>query len=197
MRKSAAQVASNRLGWVLRVLFLTGVVAVALVGAAPRYTALANGDSVEIFRGSQGPYEIVVSIQPASPMVGTVHITVTPIDAATSEPLTQARITLVAHDGADAPVYQARAVNTPASPKYYDANISFESPGQWTLVVSVVTDDLGAATVRVPLDVAERPLPPALEGAIMLLVVIGAFVGGAAYLYFSSRRALRRREGRL
>ena len=99
--------------------------------------AAANGDAIEIFRGREGQYEVIVGIQPEDPVVGTVHFTITPLDSSSSLPVTDAEIVIVANDQSGNPTYQARAINTPDSPQYYDANITFETPGTWTLLVSL------------------------------------------------------------
>ena len=180
---------SGRRAAVLALAPLAGLLAVAPAGPA-----LANGDAVEIFRGREGPYEVIVGIQPVEPVVGTVHFSVTPLDASTSLPVTDAEITIVASDERGEPIYQARALNTPAAPRYYDANITFEAPGTWTLEVQVQSDGLGEATATVPLRVEEQSITPGPAGAFVLLTVVAALVGGSLYLWNSARR--RRAAGR-
>lgn len=151
--------------------------------------ASANGDAVEIFRGRGGPYEVVVRILPEKPLVGTVHISITPLDAATSLTVTDAEIIVVADDERGKPTYQARALNTPASPQYYEANITFASPGKWTLRVEVESETLGKATVAAPLEIGENPLPSGTPGTLIWLLVFFTLVGGATYVWYSTRRA--------
>ena len=166
-----------------------------LLVVAPAGRALANGDAVEIFRGQEGPYEVIVGIQPVEPVVGTVHFSVTPLDASTSLPVTDAEITIVANDERGEPTYQARALNTPTSPQYYDANFTFEAPGTWTLLVQVKSEGLGEATATVPLTVREQSITPSPAGAFVLLIIVVALVGGSLYLWHSARRQ-RRDAGR-
>ena len=166
---------------------LVTLATLAVVTAAPR-PAAANGGAVEIFRAKEGRYEIIVGIQPERPVVGSVHISVTPLDASTSLVVTGAVVVIVAHDERDKPVYQARAVNVPSAPQYYDANITFETPGAWTLMLSVRSQKLGEVTVLVPLTVRERPIPPGMAGTVVLLVVVAILVGGVLYVWRSARR---------
>ena len=147
----------------------------------------ANGDSVEIFRERSGAYEIVLGVLPARPAVGTVHLTVTPLDARTSAPVGDARIVIVAHDPEGEPAYQVRALNTPDSQMYYDANVTLPRAGTWTLKVDVQSDALGAVTVDVPLQVDRQSIPPSLGGTVVWLIVLGVLFGGAAYLWYRSR----------
>ena len=164
---------------------------VALTAAMPIGRASANGGAAEIFRGRAGSYEIVVAILPEKPVVGTVHFSVTLRDIRTSEPVTDAEVDIVAHDPSGQPMYQARALNTPGSPQRYEANISFESPGTWTLAVAVQSERLGSGEVTVPLEVEERAIGPGQVGSVVWLVVVAVLVGGAVYVWHSSRRAQR------
>lgn len=185
---SARDLPVNRMvGVVLGALVLLG----ALLTLAPFESVSANGHAVEIFRGNEGSYEIIVRILPEEPVVGTVHFSITPLDAVTLLPVTDSEILIVANDSGGEPTYQARALNTPKSPQDYEANISFESAGRWTLEIEVKSDDLGEATVTVPLNVGKQSIPPSGWGAIVLLAVVAVLVGGAIYVWHSGRRQRR------
>ena len=160
----------------------------ALLSLQPDRAAMANGNSTEIYRGSNDGYELIVGVQPDRPVVGSVHITITPIDLETASPVPHAQITVVAHDPEGKLAYQARAVSNPASIQYYDANITFESPGDWVLSIEISSDALGKTIFRVPLQVGEVPLPAQPAGTIVWLVVVSAIAGGGAYLWYRSRR---------
>ena len=168
---------------------------IMLLALPPSTRASANGDAVEIFRAREGPYEVVVGIQPEKPVVGTVHFSVTPLDASTSLPVTDAEIVIVANDKRGKPTYQARALNTPSSPQYYDANITFESAGAWTLLVSVRSQEVGEATFTVPLTVEGQSITPGLAGTFVFLALLAVLTGGALYVWHSARR--RHRAARL
>ena len=178
-------------GVVLGTLVLLG----ALLTLAPAEGASANGHAVEIFRGREGSYEIIVAILPEEPVVGTVHFSVTPLDAVTLLPVTDSEIVIVANDSGGEPTYQTRALNTPKSPQHYEANITFESAGRWTLEIEVKSDDLGEVTVTVPLNVGEQSITPGGSGAVVFLVLLAVLAGGAVYVWHSARRQ-RRATGR-
>ena len=151
---------------------------------------------MEIHRSQEGLYEIIVAVQPEVPVVGSVHVTVTPLDAETSAPVASAEVVVTASDAEGRAAYQVRAVNSPASPRYYDANITFERAGSWTLQVEVGSDDLGRATVFVPLQVGESPLAPGIAGTVVWLAIIAVLVGGALLIWrAASRRQERRKLG--
>ena len=120
--------------------------------------------------------------------MGTAHFTITPLDVGTSEPVVDAEVNVVAHDPQDRAKYRVRAVNSPAARNYYHANITFESPGDWTLFVDVESAALGRATVAVPLRVGAQALDPGLGGTITRAIVLGALVGGSLYLWYRQRR---------
>ena len=176
----------------LAMLLVAALGAVALM-AGFEHTS-ANGDSVEIYRGRGGAYEITVGVLPEDTAVGAVHFSVTISDAQTSRPVTDAEVTLVALNDSGREVYQARAVNTPIQPVYYDANITFESAGAWTIRVDVETPELGQGSVDVPLEVREPLLTPGTAGTFLFLGVIVVLVGGGIYVWRASKRALRDRD---
>ena len=182
----------------LRAMRTVGAVAVALFAAALPVAssdrANAHGDAVEIFRGREGRYELVVGVQPARPAVGTVHFSLTPLDGATSQLVTDAEIVIVASSqGEDS--YQVRAVNTPASPRYYDANITFEAPGIWTLDVRVDSPELGGATFTLRLNVENQSIGPGVGGSVIFLIVFLVLVGGGVYVWYSGRRQRQASQG--
>jgi hypothetical protein len=177
--------------WVQRVV-LSALLAAASTFALPVWgQALANGDSVEIFRGREGLYEIVVGAQPEVPVVGTTHFTITLNDLENSAPVIHAMINIVANDPEGKPTYRVRALNSALALKYYGANITFESPGDWTLMVHIESDRLGRATVAVPLRVGLQAVGPSLAGTIIWAIVLGTLVGGSLYLWYRQRRFVR------
>ena len=153
--------------------------------------ATAHGEGVEFFRGREGSYELVVLVQPERPTVGTVHFVITPLDLEASLPVLDAEIDVVAHSPEGKPAYQVRALNQPLSLEDYHANITFDSPGEWTLFVDVRHDTLGRARFAVPLSVEEQSVGPGLGGAIAWLAVLGVLVGGSTYLWLRSRWLLK------
>ena len=71
-------------------------------------------------------------------------------------------------------------MNAPESRRYYDANLTIHSPGEWTVVVEVSTEALGQATFTVPLRVGEAPLSPRIAGTVVWAVVVAILAAGAA-----------------
>ncbi len=171
-------------------LLLSAVIALVASFMAPLgQQALANGDGVEIYWGREGAYEVIVSVQPDRPTVGTIHFTVTPLNAETLVPVVDADIEIVAHDPLNNPRFRVLALNPPLDLNYYDANVTVDSPGTWTLMVSVTSELLGEATFIVPVDVVERPLAQTTAGTIVWLAVLSTLVAGSGYVWHRSRRS--------
>jgi hypothetical protein len=174
--------------------FLVALIAAVSAALPPGEPgALAHGGGTEIFRAREGAFLIVVWVEPERPVVGASHFTITPFNVETSAPVNDAAINIVANDPRGAPTYRVRALNAPSFRQQYEANITFETPGLWTLSGSVEQDALGRATVEVPLRVDELALGPSLAGTVAWLAVIGILVGGASYLWLKQRRVAARR----
>ncbi len=174
----------RRLPLVALVVSLAAVL-LSLVSSGP---ASADGDAVEIFRGRQVAYEVVVGVLPETPKVGIIHFFITPLEEATLAPVDDAEIIIVADDPSGRPAYQARALDLPDSPVLYEASIKFESAGSWLLRIIVRTDALGEATFTVPLEIAEQPITPGTAGGFVFLGVFVVLIGGAIYIWYSVRR---------
>ena len=155
--------------------------------------ALAHERAVEIFREVDGRFEIVVAALPDRPKVGTVHFSVTPLEAATGAIVSGANVTLTVRQGPDELPIVALALNTPAAPQYYDANVTFATAGEWSMTVEVRSDELGEATVEMPLSVDDLRLAPSSAAGYVFLGVLILLFGGAVHLWLSSRRARARR----
>jgi hypothetical protein len=170
-------------------LFLSLLLALFLPGLRP---VLAHDGAVEIFRGRDGRFEVVIAALPERPSVGTVHFSITPVDAASGDLVRDALVTLTVRRGPEERAIQARAVNTPAAPQYYDANITFASSGEWTAVVEVLSDALGEATVETGFRVDDQRITPSSSGTYVFLGILILLGGGATYVWRSSRRARQR-----
>ena len=154
--------------------------------------AHANGNSLEIFRTREGLYEILVGVQPETPVVGTVHLTITALDAANSVPVTDAEINITAYDPHDKPVYRVRALNSHLAPNYYDANITFEAPGDWKLFVEIESVVFGSVMVVVPIHIGNQILGPSFAGTVTFAIVIFVLLSGSLYLWNKQRQHNRR-----
>ena len=171
---------------VVKLLIMVGAPLLAMVSFFP--PVAANGDAVEIFRGREGHYEIVVAVLPEVPAVGTVHFSITLLEAATSEFVTDAQVVIVARHESGEPAYRARALSSPASPRYYETNILIEAAGKWVLSLTASSDRLGRADFEAPLTVEAVSIASGASGGFVFLVVLLVLAGGSAYLWRTARR---------
>ncbi len=183
----------------MRPLFRISICAVVLCLLLTALTAAgvwaqSDDDFDPLFIRQVGGFEIAVRWLPPAPQVGFVNIAVKPTVAATGEPVTDARVLLVAEEAAEKPVFEVVAVNTPDSPTIYRANMKFEEAGNWVLRVRIDSPASGQADFRAPIVVLPAPIEPGLEGGWVFLGVFIVLVGGGIYLVMSSRRARAARE---
>ena len=184
--------------WTLAVIILT-LIALG-VQAAPGLVghALAHGDveRLEIFRGREGLYLIIVGVQPEKPTIGIIHFSVTPLDAETMLPVDDATITVIAINEQGEPTFQAPALPSPDSSLYYDANINFTESGAWGLLVKLESEQFGEATVTMPLEIGSPPVLPGGVGTIVFVIMLAILVGGIVYVWYSARRKQKQRMAR-
>ena len=152
-------------------------------------TALADGGSTEIFRTKQGPYEIIVGIIPATPVVGVIHFSVTVVGANSGDPVSDAMVTIAAQGPQDLAAGPVTIVNT-ATSYYYDANITVAAIGDWQFQVTV-DSPLGKERVTFPLRVQTVTVN---WGAIASVLVAILLVVPLVVLGYQSLR--RRRQKR-
>ena len=134
----------------LCVLLLVLALAVAF-----SYTpASANGRAVLVSSQEKGPYRIDASILPGQAVVGNTHVSILILSLDKLEPVTDATVML----SATGPKGSTQLGPIPApndfSPRYFETDVPFDSPGNWKIKVDV-DSDLGAESIVFTLDVGE------------------------------------------
>ena len=170
------------------------ILSVFVMGQTPGERESVFDKPLQLYRGPAGPYEVIITIQPHKPKVGTVHFGVTILDPEAQELVEDARVLIVAYNPEGEPTYQTPALNDPATPIHYKGNIIFRSSGQWSLLTKIETSEHGEVTASTPINIAEASTVPSVEGLFMLVLVTLALGGGTAYVIFSIRRAQRSRD---
>ena len=171
------------------------LLSVFIMGQAPGGRANVFDKPLQIYRGPAGPYEVVITILPHRPKVGTVHFGVTILDPQTRTAVENARVRIVAYPpNPDDRALQTPALNDPATPIHYKGNIIFRSDGQWNLVAEIRTAEHGEVTATTPIHISEAASVPSVEGLFMLVLVTLALCGGTTYIIYSIRRAQRARD---
>jgi len=141
----------------------------------------AHGNMKNIHYGTAGEYELKVSIIPHEPVSGSVHFHIEPTSSSTTEAIEKAIITVVIRQGEDA--FQSRAVNSPSSPTIYDANLTFETPGEWEVEIKISTKPDIEDRISFQLYVLDGGSPTSNAAGIFFLFVFSVLITGSIFLY--------------
>ena len=183
-----------RRGLIYRILAMA-LLGMLAMGQTPLPTEVSIFDApLQLYKGPAEPYEVIVTVQPQRPKVGTVHFAVTVLDPGTQTLVEDARVLIVAYNPDGEPTYQSPALNDPATPIHYLGNIIFRDAGQWSLVVKIETAEHGETQAVTPIHIAPAASAPGFEGVFVLAVVAAALFGGTAYVAWSIRRSQRARD---
>ena len=168
-------------------------------------TAVARAQSDErfdpLFTRPAGDFEVGVRWLPPAPQVGFVNVALKPTVAATGEPVTDARVVVVAErslvvngESVVEPDFEVVAVNNPEEPTVYRANMKFEEAGNWVLHIQIDSPTAGRADFRAPIVTLPPPIEPGVEGGWVFLGIVIVLAAGSVYLVMSSRRARAARD---
>lgn len=175
----------------LRILLLVNALFLLAVVGPITYAFAQSNEAFELFRGRNGPYEVSIGIQPDKPVVGIVHFSVVVVDLETSQPVENANVLIIANNPEGEPTFQSPALNHPREPEFYEGNINFRSPGQWSILVRINTPDKAEVEVITPLNIRPHITNPGIEGTFVLSLIVLALVGGSIYVWYSGRRQKR------
>ena len=179
-------------------VLLLAVLIVSLVMLTSDEAAAQSDEAFEpLFTRQSGPFDIAMSWVPPAPQVGFVNIAVRPRLTGTDDPVTDARIVLVAESEPEHPEFEVVAVNTPNSPTIYRANLKFEEAGNWVVHVQVSSPTAGQADFRSPLVVLPPPIQPGAAGGWVFLGVFIVLIAGGGYVVMAIRKAQAARRARL
>ena len=173
-----------------------------LAGAAAVVVALAVAllfaHSVAAQEGAReevrhvGDHDILVVPVNLNLGAGSAQYSVIVTHPETGEPVSNAKVVLVASHAQESNPGWAIATNSPAQPSQYDVNLKLDSTGEWILSVDV-SSPLGADFVEVT--TLEVPSVNRLtQGSWVFLGVFVIILGGIAYVWITARRDYRRRR---
>ncbi len=152
-----------------------------------------NGATVAIVKNRQaGPYEIEVGILPGAPKVGNLHLSILVRDLERGNSITDAQVQAAAVGPEGATDYgPAPALNTRATPQFYEADIPLDVVGAWTLTLEV-DGGLGRESISLPIEVTEGS-----GFSLAFIAALGiAFLALAIWLVGLVRKKGRRKQGR-
>ena len=139
---------------------------------------------------TEGPYEIGVESNLTNISVGRAQLAIIVKEAASGEPVPDARVTIRTKHATDGREGWATALNSPVEPERYNLQLRLEGPGVWNASVEVASS-LGTVVVEIP--AFEVPVTRWSVAGSMVFVVVFIVLGlGACYLWWSSYRVRKR-----
>ena len=144
-----------------------------------------------------GPHIVQVQVSPGAPRAGIVRFAVRVLDLETGEDVDGAIVRVFGTPSEQGEKQYSPALNSPFDPTFYLSQLELENAGIWAIDVEVESE-LGTGSTVLSLRVNSRTRG-AVEntwGTALFLLVTMAFVGGGAWLWYSSKKARQRRESR-
>ena len=142
-----------------------------------------------------GPHTVQVQVSPANPIVGISRFAVRVRDSRTGVDVEGAFIRLFGTPAEQGEKQYSPALNSPVDRVFYLAQLELEHAGVWAIDVDV-DSELGTGVTVMSLQVGSRARSDAGGwGAVLFLVVTLAFVGGIAWIWYSSKKARKHQFG--
>ncbi len=183
-------------------LSLAAVIAAMLMLAAasvvPVPSAEAQPETIQelvIYDDVTGPYDVKIIQFPARAIVGTLRIIVEPKDAETGQPVENALVRIFGTPPEEGERQFSPGLNSPTDRTRYFGQLELDDAGLWTLDIEI-DGDHGRAIAITQATIHERARSgeATLIGTIVFILISAAFVGAGVWLWYSSKRARRRRE---
>ena len=152
----------------------------------------AQETRIERVNATTRPYEITGWEDPSNLSAGRTLFVVRVLNATTGEPVPHAGVVIRFTHSVIVRYGRATALNTPDSPEYYEALVNMDAPGVWRIRVEV-SSSLGRVLVDLP-SVEVPRLRSYMSGSFVFIALVSVAVLAGGYLWWSARRAQRRRE---
>ncbi len=142
-----------------------------------------------------GPFKVQLQVSPAAPITGTSRFAVRVRDAVTGEDIDDAKVRIFGTPSEEGEIQFTLALNSPFDPIYYLSQMDMENAGPWAIDVQVESDlGQGSTIMTVQVNSRERDGTGGVWGSALFGLVILSFAAGITWLWYSSKKALRRRE---
>lgn len=182
----------------LRWVRLTGIsgctplaLALIIIGILSPPSALAQGGQGQQVVETVGPYQVRVVIVPSNLSLGRVQFIVAVLDAATQQPIPDARVVIRTHREGETSGGWALALYIPQAPQHYQAAVHLDGAGAWRAQVEI-SGSRGDALVEVP-PIQVPQMRRFTSGSLVFIGVFAVIALGAAYVLWSAARQGRRR----
>ena len=149
-------------------------------------------DYVILGEETAGPHLIQVQVSPGNPQVGIVRIAVRIRDPRTGEDIDDAIVRVFGTPSEQGEKQYTPGLNSPFDPVFYLAQLELENAGIWAIDVEVESElGSGATVLSLRVNPRTRGVTEGNWGTILFLLVSLAFVSGASWLWYSSKKARR------
>lgn len=176
---------------------LAGIMALLLLlmlvvmGGLPAGPVRAQESGTKQVQVRAGPYDITVVSSLSNLSLGQARFFITVLEAATTKPVTDARVMVRLKGSLNDTQGWAIALYVPGPPDHYEARIVLDTPGTWRVAVEVTsslgTEEIVASTLEIPTTRSYTSGSIVFAGVFVLLLL------GAGYVWWSVRRAQRQR----
>ncbi len=151
---------------------------------------------VEVARTPVGqPETVVVYMAPERPVVGIVHFEVVVFRTDTRKPVRELQLRVHGDPPSGGDRQTSRALDTLDRPGIYAGNLDMERAGTWSVSVDVVsTPDTPPVSLAFPVEIRARVRASTALGTLVWALITVGIVGGAVWLWWSSKKARRARQ---
>jgi hypothetical protein len=161
-------------------------VLVAVVALLLPISSAAAQEQGQTVREDAGPYSVEATVIPSGDIV---RVAATVLEAETEAAASNAQVIVRTHRAADGESGWVRALANPQRPGLYEAVVELGA-GEWALSLEV-SGPQGGADVTLP-SVTVAPALDPFPGELVIYAVSLVIAAGAVYVWWSSRRALRK-----
>jgi hypothetical protein len=189
----------------LPVLFIGILVALATVvvaSIAPTRALAQDSETIAGYRivgeAVAGSHTIELQVSPEEPIAAIVRFAVRVRNAATGADIDDAIVRVFATPSEKGERQFSPALNSPVDPVYYLAQLDVDHEGIWAIDVEVESE-LGNGSIVMSVDVQSRGRSGTGNGwgQTLFALVVLSFAIGIGWLVYSSKKALKCRDGNL
>lgn len=185
-------------GWAVAVVIAVALYLVA-GGAIASAQEVPAGEQILGYRivgeDVAGPHMIELQVSPAAPLAGTIRFAVRVRNAATGADIDDALVRVFGTPSEKGERQYSPGLNSPFDPVYYLLQLDLEHAGVWAIDVEV-DSELGSGKTVMSIEIENRGRTgeSLAWGSALFALVTLAFASGIVWLWYSSKKALKRRE---
>lgn len=140
-----------------------------------------------------GPHTVQVQVSPAAPRAGISRFAVRVRDSKTGQDIDDAIVRIFGTPSERGEKQYSPALNSPFDPVFYLAQLELEHAGVWAIDIEIESGlGIGTTVLSLPVGSRTRSATGTGWGTALFLLVTLAFVGGASWLWYSSKKGRQR-----